>query len=140
MIVFLDTSALLKLYREEEGSAQVEREVNNANVIYLSTLAELEFRSSVWKHCRTKEISEGQVAIAVEAFVKDYSEYTFIEMSDEIISSAEKLLMKYGNDGLRTLDSIQLASALTLRDENCLFLTYDKKLKKMLQKEDLDVL
>ena len=47
--------------------------------------------------------------------------------------------MKYGSHGLRTLDSLQLATALTLKNEECVFLTSDKLLKTLLEKEKLNV-
>jgi hypothetical protein len=48
--------------------------------------------------------------------------------------------MKYGGSGLRTLDSLQLATALTLKDEECVFLTSDKLSQTFLRKEKLHVL
>ncbi len=56
------------------------------------------------------------------------------------VESASHLLMKYGNRGLRTLDSLQLAAALTLRDEDCVFLTSDKLLHTLFKEEGLKVL
>jgi hypothetical protein len=46
--------------------------------------------------------------------------------------------MKYGQEGLRTLDAIQLASALTLKEQqNVLFFTADKLLKYFFKQEGL---
>ncbi len=61
-------------------------------------------------------------------------------MQSDIVDSASDLLMKYGNRGLRTLDSLQLAAALTLRDEECIFLTSDKLLRALFKEEQLRVL
>lgn len=60
-------------------------------------------------------------------------------MHDNIIEAASNLLMKYGDKGLRTLDSLQLASALTLKDEDCIFLTSDNLLKSLFEEENLNV-
>jgi len=48
--------------------------------------------------------------------------------------------MKYGNKGLRTLDSLQLASALILKNKPCVFFTSDKLLKSLFIEESLNVL
>ena len=47
------------------------------------------------------------------------------------------LLTKYRIEGLRTLDSIQLATCVALRHEADLFLTSDNLLQTLLQKEGL---
>ena len=46
--------------------------------------------------------------------------------------------MKWGECGLRSLDSIQLASAITLQSQSdCIFQTADKTLAKLFKKEKL---
>jgi len=50
-----------------------------------------------------------------------------------------KLLMKYGSAGLRTLDAIQLASALTLKGQPKIrFFTADQLLNSFFKPEGLD--
>jgi hypothetical protein len=61
-------------------------------------------------------------------------------LQSDIVESASYLLMKYGNRGLRTLDSLQLATALTLREEKCIFFTSDKLLRTLFAEEQLKVL
>jgi uncharacterized protein with PIN domain len=46
MIVFLDTSSLVKLYHLETGSEIVEKSISDATDLYLSEIAKLEFKSS----------------------------------------------------------------------------------------------
>jgi len=54
------------------------------------------------------------------------------------LDTAEGLLMKWGECGLRSLDSIQLASAITLQSQSdCIFQTADKTLAKLFKKEKL---
>jgi len=50
MKAFLDTSSLIKLYHQEEGSDSITRGISNdVEEIFLSELAILEFRSAIWK-------------------------------------------------------------------------------------------
>lgn len=39
-----------------------------------------------------------------------------------------------------TLDSLQLASALTLKEQNCVFLTFDTLLESLFISEELEIL
>lgn len=141
MKAFLDTSSLIKLYHEEEGSDFVmEALSNDVEEIYLSELAVLEFRSALWKKMMEKEI-DGKTAIEViTCFHNDTDKFQWILLQSDIVKSASHLLMKYGNRGLRTLDSLQLAAALTLKDEESVFLTADKLLEALLKEEKLHVL
>lgn len=137
MIVFLDTSALVKLYHEEDSSLEVERALSNVEEIYLSGLAELEFRSTIWKKIRTKEIDEDIANTVIEAFEYDSNNYSWVEIDSEIIQSSKDLLMLHGKSGLRTLDAIQLSSALVLKNADCQFITFDLRLRKFFQEEGL---
>ena len=47
----------------------------------------------------------------------------------EILNSAKELIKKYGKDGLRTLDSIQLACAVYIKEKVDEYLSSDNKLK-----------
>ena len=47
------------------------------------------------------------------------------------------MVSKYGLKGLRTLDSIQLSTAITLEPEVNLFITSDNLLKSLLTEEGL---
>ena len=123
MKAFLDTSSLIKLYHQEEGSDSVMKALSSdIKEIFLSELAILEFRSAIWKK------------------IRDRNNFQWIMLQSDIVDSASHLLMKYGGLGLRTLDSLQLAAALTLRDEECVFLTSDKLLRTLFKEERLNVL
>lgn len=141
MKAFLDTSSLIKLYHKEEGSDFVMNALSNdIREIFLSELAILEFRSALWKKIREKEIKEKTAIEVIKCFQNDGDNFQWIMLQSDIVESASYLLMKYGNRGLRTLDSLQLAAALTLRDEECVFLTSDKLLWIFFKEEQLKVL
>lgn len=141
MKAFLDTSSLIKLYHTEEGSDIVMNALSNdIREIFLSELAILEFRSALWKKIREKEIKEKTAIEVIKCFQNDGDNFHWILLQSDIVESASNLLMKYGSQGLRTLDSLQLAAALTLRDEECVFLTSDKLLRTFLKEEQLKVL
>jgi len=139
MIAFLDTSALVKLYHEEDSSFEVETAISKVEEIYLSGIAELEFRSTIWKKVRTNELDRVSANTAIEAFEDDSNKYSWVEIDSESIQLSKKLLMRYGQKGLRTLDSIQLSSALALKNTDCQFITFDIRLRNFFQDEGLSV-
>jgi len=65
--------------------------------------------------------------------------YFWVEIDFDGIQSSKDLLMRYGQKGLRTLDSIQLSAAVSLKNTNCQFVTFDMRLRKLFQKEGLNV-
>ncbi len=80
-----------------------------------------------------------QADIAIDSFQNDFDKYAWIAIKPDIIASAQELLMTHGKRGLRTLDSIQLASILILKEEECTFITFDSNLKYISQAENLNV-
>lgn len=141
MKAFLDTSSLIKLYHQEEGADFVMDALSNdVEEILLSELAVLEFRSALWKKIREKEIEERVAIEVIQCFQKDRGNFQWLLLQSDIVESASHLLMKYGGHGLRTLDSLQLATALTLREDKCIFLTFDKLLRTLFIEEQLKVL
>ncbi|TAN44165.1 MAG: PIN domain-containing protein [Nitrospirae bacterium] len=142
MKAFLDTSSLIKLYHQEEGSAFVIETLSSSiEEIYLSEISALEFRSALWKKIREKEIQEKAAIEVIKCFHNDSDNFRWILLQSDIVESAGHMLMKYGDKGLRTLDSIQLASALTLKKSgDCVFLSADKLLLSLFEKEKLPIL
>lgn len=70
-------------------------------------------------------------------FDNDLEKYHFIMLDSSLIEQAKNLITKYGIEGLRTLDSIQLASCVALINKVDIFITADKLLKELMDKEGL---
>ena len=142
MKLFLDTSALFKLYHQETGTEDLERFFLKSKIthIYLSEISKVEFTSTLWKKVRTKEISLDQAKLTIEYFEGDFEKYNFISTDSLIIEQARKLTTKYGIEGLRTLDSIQLSTCKVLEKHVDLFFTADKLLNSLIEKEGLNTL
>ena len=139
MKIFLDTSSLFKLYHQEADSEVIKQLFNDFSIsgIFLSEISKIEFASTVWKKVRTNELTEIDGSTTINLFNLDYSRYTFVQIDAIITEQAGNLITKYGKQGLRTLDSIQLATALSLKNHASLFITSDKLLKDFFGKESL---
>jgi predicted nucleic acid-binding protein len=108
--------------------------------MYLSEIAKIEFLSAIWKKIRQREITEEVGNAVIFCFEEDFNKFQWLKLSSDIIKRASELLKKYGDDGLRTLDSIQLACAVKIRGENCSFFTSDNLLQKLFSKENLNII
>lgn len=139
MKVFLDTSSLFKLYHQEADSALVEGIFTGQAVteVFLSELTKVEFASTVWKKRRIGDISEMQARTLLEAFESDFTKYTFVQLDNVVVEQARGLLSRYGQLGLRALDSLQLSTAVSLRNQVGLFVSADKLLRDCLNQERL---
>jgi len=78
MIAFLDTSCPCKVYHKEDRTHDVEKVISQVEKICLSSIAELEFRSTIWKKVRTNEINKTNAMTVIEAFEDDFSNYLFL--------------------------------------------------------------
>lgn len=139
MKIFLDTSSLFKLYHEEDGTEELEKIFSQVKIteIFLSEITKIEFTSTIWKKVRTKEITTKQANLTLELFENDFGKYNFVATNSLLLEQARNLTSKYGKDGLRTLDSIQLSTCKTLKNEVDIFYTNDNLLMKLIERERL---
>ncbi len=142
MRIFLDTSSLFKLYHTEPDTETIENIFSgyDVKIIYLSELTKIEFTSTVWKKLRNKEIDEQKAKDIIGHFESDIEKYTFIQIDSVITEQARNLITKYGIRGLRTLDSLQLSTALFVRNDVDLFITSDKLMNSFFDAESLPTL
>lgn len=139
MKIFLDTSSLFKLYHREVGTEELELVLSTIQIenIFLSEISKTEFTSTVWKKVRTKEITELKAKVTLDLFESDFGKFIFYPVNSMIIEQARVLISKYGMQGLRTLDSIQLSTSILLFQQVDIFFTADKLLKSFFELEGL---
>jgi predicted nucleic acid-binding protein len=131
VIVFADSSAVVKLYANEDGAEQVRA---LPTPLYVSALARVEVPAALWRKQRTGEMSIDDVTTLIERFTSDFYDTTearhrlsSLAVSARIINRAADLL---GKHVLRAYDAVQLATALTLRtsDPETGFACFDAQL------------
>ncbi len=135
-VAFFDTSALVKHYHLERGSSVV-NELMETYIVAISELAIVEMTSALMRRHLSGELRRSNLEWALERFYSDLENYVVVPISSETISLATSLVIKHG---LKTLDSLQLASALRIKAEARVFVTFDEKLKKAAEKEGFKVL
>jgi predicted nucleic acid-binding protein len=114
LILYLDTSALVKLYAEEEGTETVERAVDEAEAVATSVVAYAEARAALARKLREGAFSSEEHREAVEALDEDWEALDTPEATDDLVRRAGGLAEEHA---LRGFDAaIHLASALLVRE------------------------
>lgn len=116
----IDTSALAKLYHQEEGSDFVRTLVDSSPDTPFVTRLTLIEMESVWAiRMRTGQLLAAEREICRARFAADLARGRLILSlldGERVGASARQLVAKFGAElGLRTLDAIQLATALSLK-------------------------
>jgi predicted nucleic acid-binding protein len=113
MAVYLDASALVKLVQQERESDALRRELAGRPRQASSVVAGVEVRLAARRSGLEGAVEQAESVLAKLAFVA---------LDPPIVAVAGC------QDGLRALDAIHLASALTLGDELEAFVAYDDRL------------
>ncbi|MCF8129838.1 MAG: type II toxin-antitoxin system VapC family toxin [Deltaproteobacteria bacterium] len=138
MIVYLDTSSLVKLYIEEDQSSEVEGLVKSSEVTVTSLVAYAEARAAFARRFREKAFAEDAYESLKNSFDNDWGCYLALSVTEKVIRLAGNLAEKHA---LRGFDAIHLASALTLREEMAspiVFSCFDDHLLSASDLENLD--
>jgi uncharacterized protein len=115
MILYLDTSSLVKLYVEEAGSGDVGELVSKSNAIATSMVAYAEARSAFARRFRENALSREGYSSLLSSFESDWDNYLQVKVSKALVRSAGDLAERHG---LRGFDAIHLASALVLLENS----------------------
>jgi len=111
MALFLDTSAIVKLFVPESGSDDVEGIIAGDRVRHIGGLTEHEFLSAVHLRVRAGGLPAAAGDLAIQSFqAKFLPEVTVAPLDQDVIGRSLALMRRHGPAGLRVLDSVQLAS------------------------------
>lgn len=138
MAIYLDTSALLKLYVDEEGRELVLTAVGESERVATSTVAYAEARAGLARRFREGDFTEEEHRGAVSDLDEDWRTYDRLVPSNLVAHRAGELAERYA---LRGFDAIHLASALRLaeRFEDLHFLAFDGRLTDAAREAELPV-
>ena len=137
MIVFIDTSALVKRYAKEKGSEKVDELFHKEKDVWISQLSIVELLSALHRKAREKELFPEDVSIARAACFRDLirKRIRIVAFDRRIFKDTLKLFLK---DQLfvhlRTLDAFQVSFADKLnRDKGLdMFVVSDRRFKETL--------
>lgn len=114
MILFCDSSALVKLYLQEDGSDAVGSQAAASEVLAVCRIAWVEVMSALARRVRERPQDSAAVATARQRFAADWPRYLCLEVTQELAELAGDYADTFA---LRAYDSVQLAAAeLARRD------------------------
>ena len=139
MILYLDTSALVKLYVREAGSTALRRHAAKAGALATSVVAYAETRAAFVRLKQSGVSSDARHRQRVQQLERDWEALLRVELAPDVLRSTGDLAEIFG---LRGFDSIHLASALWLKarvSESVDFAVFDQRLAAAASKAGLTV-
>jgi len=140
-ILFVDSSALLKRYRNEAGSERVFELLQDAERLLIARLTVVEVSSALVR----RALATGVPAAELEATIADFDgdlakSFDLVELDELVMGRAVVVARQHA---LRGADAIQLACALLAQEElrgfSILFLSSDAELNAAALAEGLQV-
>ena len=138
-MIYLDTSALIKRFVEEKGSALVQSMVVSGDTIATATIAYAEVFAGLTRKMREGHLVSAEYELACRQFETDWRAYIRVELTDGLLFLARELIRRHA---LRGFDAVHLASALSLHNaigEEVTFAAADRRLLRAAAAEGLKV-
>ncbi len=116
-VYFFDSSAIVKRYLSETGTAWVSgiTDLATGNKVYLARITLVEVISAITRKARGPGLSATGAGNAIANFRRDFTyEYSLVELTLALIEKAADLAQARA---LRAYDAVQLASAVEINTE-----------------------
>jgi predicted nucleic acid-binding protein len=140
MILYLDTSALIKRYVDETGSTDVWEWIRSADDKATTLITRAEMSAAFNRMLRMKQLSQEDYRVALEQFRGDWVDYHRLPVNEKLVARADALACEHT---LRGYDAIHLTAALTwqeLLELPVTVVTYDKELAEAARASGMRVL
>ena len=108
MILYLDSSAIVKKYVVESGSAEVHEAVKEAEAVGTASISRAEVVAALGKAIRMEILTKAEGEAAVRSFNRNWRDLIRTRVTERLVQHASELAWSHG---LRGYDSVQLASA-----------------------------
>lgn len=127
MILYLDTSALVKLYLDEPFRLDVLKAVADSDAIATHTIGFVEAHATFARLQREGRMSVLDHGAVKQAFTNDWENYLQIESTPSLLQQAASFAEVFS---LRAYDAVQLAAAhfLVKQNQPTAFGCFDRKL------------
>jgi predicted nucleic acid-binding protein len=115
---FVDSSALVKRYVQEDGTAWVRRLTRRSagRRIYLARITPVEVTAAVARRRKGRTLTAAKASSILHRFRQHLAgRYTLIDISPALVNEAMRLANAHT---LRAYDAVQLAAALEIRQQH----------------------
>lgn len=132
MIVYLDTSAFLKLYLQEDGADRVRELVAEARAVVCHAITYVEMRAALGRAVRQRRLKPRVLAEQLGRFESDWAQARVVAVHEQLLRLAGDLADEHG---LRAYDSLHLAAVLEVArafpsDVDFRFAVFDGELRR----------
>jgi uncharacterized protein len=116
-LFFLDSSAIVKRYFQEQGHEWIEalHDLESGHVLYIAQVALVEVVASICRKAREQDMPLEERNSTIEDFRRDVRSAYSIWLVDNILYTAAGDLCR--THRLRAYDAIQLACAIAVRED-----------------------
>jgi hypothetical protein len=132
-MLYLDTSAFLKLYIREEGSESTQSLVESQSApLPVWDVLEMEFTNAVWMKAFWKEIAAAEVRRQLDLFAdrRKRGQYFTPEFSrSKLLERYRSLAAHTVETGCRTMDVVHVAAALEF--ETKMLVSFDERQRRL---------
>jgi predicted nucleic acid-binding protein len=128
MILYLDSSALVKRYIREAGSTEVEGLIARADAVGIGLVTRAEVSAALARAARLGWVQRGDAEAALLVFRAQWPRLARLQLTEPLLARADALAWDYG---LRGYDAIHLAAALYWQEtvrEPVTLATFDREL------------
>ena len=139
MILYLDTSALIKRYVKEPGTNELSALMDQGSLVGSVLLTQVEMASALAKAVRLNWVDAVDAQKAWKAFLSDWRSFTRLSVTSAVIERASRLAWEYG---LRGYDSTHFSAALNWQETlemRVILVTYDRELWLAAHKTEMPV-
>ncbi|MBM5799679.1 MAG: type II toxin-antitoxin system VapC family toxin [Cyanobacteria bacterium K_DeepCast_35m_m2_023] len=140
MILFCDTSALIKLLVDEAQSDQLRQISTTVDAIGVCRISWAEAMAALARLRRDDPVNDHDLEQARQHLIQAWQCFTIVEVSQPLVETAGRFADVFA---LRGYDSVQLAAAHALHvnaQQAVLFACYDRRLNQAAQLLQLEVL
>jgi len=137
MIVYLDASVLVKRYIDEDGTAEVNALITEADFNVTNLISRAEVAAAIMRASRMEMIHRKDAMDALEKFSSEWGSFQRLPVNEATIVETENLVTNYD---LRGYDAVHLAAAKLWQEatgEPVTLATFDHKLYEAALKVEL---
>lgn len=109
MILYLDSSALVKRYVVESGSPEVNEIITEAEVVGTAIISRAEGAAAFAKAVRVGALTAEAASASLEVFRNEWLDLVRVQVTEMVVARADALAW---NHKLRGYDAVHLAAAL----------------------------
>lgn len=139
MTIFVDSSAVVKLYVPEPGHEVIRR---RQDLMVVASVTRVEVVAAFWRKHRIDELAAADAATLAAAFEADLDEsgrFATVSTSPDVLRLAVEAVARHG---LRAYDAVQLGTALAARGAVPgleAFGAFDRQLRRAAEAESFEV-